>query len=69
MASLVRMLCLVGVVISSAGCSTETAKRTAYEALQSRHEQDCLRYRSADCGKTQSYDEYQRERNGLDPSN
>ena len=69
MASLLRMLCLVGVVISSSGCSTETAKRTAYEALQARHEQDCLRYRSADCGKMQSYDEYQRERNRLGPSN
>ena len=69
MASLVRLLCLAGVAMATAGCSAETAKRTAYEALQGRHEQDCLRYRSADCGKKQSYDDYQRERKGLDSAN
>lgn len=64
----VRSLCLAVIVILSAGCSSETAKRTAYEALQGRHEQDCLRYRAADCGKTQSYDEYQRQRKELAPA-
>jgi hypothetical protein len=62
MANFVRSLCLALVVIVSAGCSAETAQRTAYEALQGRHEQDCLRYRAADCGKKQGYDDYQRER-------
>ena len=68
MANFARSLCLAGVIVAAAGCSTETAKRTAYEALQGRHEQDCLRYRAADCGKTQSYDEYQRQRKELAPA-
>ena len=68
MANFIGALFLATVVLT-AGCSAETAKRTAYEALQGRHEQDCLRYRSADCGKKQSYDDYQRERKGLDSAN
>lgn len=68
MADFIGALCLATVVLT-AGCSAETAQRTAYEVLQGRHQQDCLRYRAADCGKMQSYDEYQRERKESGPAN
>ncbi len=64
MASLVRMLCLAGVIMASAGCSTETAKRTAYETLQNVREQECLKNPAMDCGKRDSYDDYRRKRKG-----
>jgi uncharacterized lipoprotein len=53
-----------------AGCSSETAKRTAYETLQNIHEQDCLKDRKSpeDCGKRESYEDYERKRKAEDPS-
>ena len=50
-----------------AGCSAETAKRTAYETLQNVREQDCLKDPSAtDCGKRDSYDDYEKQRKALE---
>ncbi len=71
MAKLVRSLCLAGAVVAAAGCSAEKAQRTAYETLQNVREQECLKSLNsqAGCGKRQSYDEYQRQRNkGSDAS-
>jgi len=65
----VCVLCLV-IVVLTAGCSSETAKRTAYETLQNVHEQDCLKNLKSpeDCGKRESYDDYERKRKAEDPS-
>ena len=63
-------LCLA-VIALVAGCSTETAKRTAYETLQNIREQECLKDPNSpsECGKRDSYEDYQRKRNELEPSN
>jgi hypothetical protein len=68
MANFIRMSFLAIVALAS-GCSSETAKRTAFETLQNVREQECLKNRSAsDCGKRDSYDDYQRKRKELEPS-
>jgi len=68
MASFFRAMCLA-ILASMAGCSTDTAKRTAYETLQNVHQQECLKNPSAsNCEKRESYDDYQRRRKELDPS-
>ena len=60
------LLCLALVALIS-GCSSETAKRTAYETLQNVREQECLKDPSAtDCGKRNSYEDYERQRKALE---
>jgi hypothetical protein len=61
-------LCLVAMALVS-GCSSETAKRTAYETLQNIHEQDCLKNPQTECEKRESYEDYQRKRKELEPVN
>jgi hypothetical protein len=51
-----------------AGCSADTAKRTAYETLQNVREQDCLKNPAMECGKRQSYEDYERQRKALEPA-
>ena len=60
-------LCLVIIALSS-GCSADQAKRTAYETLQNIRQRDCLEDMSPDCGKRESYENYERKRKELDPS-
>lgn len=66
MADFVRALFLA-IVALTAGCSADTAKRTTYETLQNVREQECLKNPSADCGKRQSYEDYERQRKALEP--
>ena len=63
------VLCLA-VAPLVAGCSSEAAKRTAYETLQNIRELDCLKDLKSpdDCGKRESYEDYQRKRRAEDPS-
>lgn len=68
MANFVGGLCVV-IAALTAGCSSESAKRTAYETLQNVRQQECMKNPSADCGKRDSYDDYQRKRKELEPSN
>ena len=69
MADFIRAFCLA-IVVLTAGCSADTAKRTAYETLQNVREQECLKNPSAEsCGKRDSYEDYQRKRKELEPSN
>ena len=66
---LVKVLFLA-MIAAMSGCSSETAKRTAYETLQNVREQECLKNPSAEnCGKRDSYDDYQRKLKELEPSN
>jgi uncharacterized protein YceK len=67
MANFVRVLCLAIIVLVS-GCSSESAKRTAYETLQNVRQQECLKNLSSDCEKRESYEDYQRKRKELEPS-
>ena len=60
------VLCLTVFALVS-GCSSEMAKRTAYETLQNVHEQECLKNPAMNCGKRDSYDDYQRKRKELNP--
>jgi len=48
------------------GCSIESIKRTTYETLQNFNRQKCVKNLSSDCGKKESYDEYQRQRKELE---
>jgi len=67
MPNCVRVLCLA-IVALTAGCSTDTAKRTAYETLQNVRRQECLKNLSSDCGKRESYEDYERKRKELEPT-
>ena len=64
------MLCLLMIALVS-GCSSETAKRTAYETLQNIHDQECLKDPNSpsECRKRDSYEDYQRQQKALEPSN
>ena len=67
MGYLLRLLFLATIAILS-GCSSEAAKRTAYETMQNVREQECLKNPSMDCGKRGSYEDYQRQRKELEQS-
>lgn len=59
------MLCLVIVALVS-GCSSETAKRTAYETMQNVRQQECIKNMLPDCEKRESYEDYERKRKELE---
>lgn len=62
-------ICLVaGAVLTVSACSTESLKRTGYETLQNVQEQQCQKELSSECPERESYDAYQREREGMDAS-
>ena len=61
------VLCLATIVLT-AGCSSDTAKRTAYETMRNVREQECLKNPAMDCGKRDSYEDYERQRKSLEPS-
>ncbi|HEU0189095.1 MAG TPA: hypothetical protein VFQ97_03780 [Gallionella sp.] len=65
MANVVLALCLAIVAFAS-GCSSDTAKRTAYETLQNVRQQECMKNMSSDCEKREYYDDYERKRKELD---
>ena len=67
MSNLICVSCLVGIALVS-GCSSETAKRTAYETMQNVRQQECRKNLSTDCDKRDSYEDYERERKALEPS-
>ena len=67
MGNFVGILCLATIALT-AGCSSVSAKRTAYETMQNVRQQECLKNRSSDCGKRESYDDYERKRKELEPS-
>ena len=58
---------LLAIAALAAGCSTDAAKRTAFETLQNVRERDCLKDPNSpsDCAKRDNYDEYQRQRDRL----
>ena len=64
MKTIIQALCLAAIVIS-AGCSSDSAKRTAYYTLQNAGRQECEKTPSASCDKGATYDQYQRERQQL----
>jgi hypothetical protein len=61
------VLCLAFIALT-AGCSSDTARRTAYETLQNVREQECLKNPAMDCGKRDSYEDYERQRRALELS-
>lgn len=65
MANVVRALCLALIILAS-GCSSDTAKRTAYETLQNVRQRECMKDPSLKCEKRESYDDYERKRRELD---
>jgi hypothetical protein len=66
MTAFIRTLAFAILVIASA-CSSDAAKRTAYETLQNVGQQECVKNKSSDCGNRESYDDYQRRRKELGP--
>ena len=58
----------LAIVALLSGCSSETAKRTAYETLQNVREQECLKNPAMDCAKRDSYEDYERQRKSLELS-
>ena len=61
-----NLFCLVLIALTT-GCSSDAAKRTAYETLQNVHQQECIKDMSSDCAKRESYEDYQRKRKALEP--
>lgn len=49
------------------GCSSESAKRTAFETLQNMREQQCAQDLSGRCPPRESYADYQRKRKETAP--
>ena len=65
MANVFRILpCLAAIALAS-GCSSDTAKRTAYETMQNVRQQECMKNPSLSCEKRESYDDYERKRKEL----
>ncbi len=58
-------VCVVIAVLVS-GCSTDAAKRTAYETLQNVRDRECMKNPSVSCEKRETYEDYQRRRKELD---
>jgi len=56
---------LVAGLLISAGCSNQSLQRTGYETLQNIEEQRCQKDLSAECPQRDSFDAYQRDRQGL----
>jgi len=67
MPGLFPMFCLA-IIALTAGCGTDTAKRTAYETLQNARQQECLKNPSLSCEKRESYEDYERKRKDLESS-
>ncbi len=58
----------LAIIALATGCSSDTAKRTAFETLQNVHQQECMKNPSIDCGKRESYDVYMNKRKELETS-
>ena len=54
-----RVLSLT-VIFFFCGCSSEMAKRSAYESLQNKAQMDCQQQPGSACPEKKSYDDYQR---------
>ncbi|OGW39142.1 MAG: hypothetical protein A2X58_09065 [Nitrospirae bacterium GWC2_56_14] len=59
MKKIARILAVAGLLLLS-GCSSEMAKRSAYESMRSKAEMDCRQHPGSACQDSKSYDEYQR---------
>jgi hypothetical protein len=53
----------VALFIILSGCSSEIAKRSAFEAMQNKAQMDCQQNPGSNCQEKQSYDDYQRNLN------
>lgn len=62
-----RIFCVLAIAML-AGCSTDTAKRVAYETLRNVGKQQCEKNMSNECGNGQSYDDYQRQQKEVEQS-
>jgi hypothetical protein len=65
MMNIVRILC-AAVIGFATGCSSDTARRAAYETMQNVRQQECMKNPSLKCEKRESYDEYERKRKELE---
>jgi hypothetical protein len=65
MVNVVHALCLALIVFAS-GCSSDTAKRTAYETMQNVRQQECMKNPSLSCEKRENFEGYERKRKELD---
>jgi len=53
----------VAIFLLSFGCSSEMAKRSAYESLQNIEQMNCQQNPGSRCPEKQNYDDYQRSLN------
>lgn len=60
-------LILVGTILVFQGCSTDKAKRLAYEVLENKRVQGCQRDIAQECPEREPYDEYERKRKEAQP--
>jgi len=60
-----NVILVVLIALLAMGCSSETVKRTTYETLQNVKENNCRQDPSIECEKRETYDDYQRQREGL----
>jgi len=66
MNKLCRVVTLVFFVFIT-GCSADMAKRTTYETLQNMRDRECMKNPSVNCEKRETYEDYRRQRDSLDP--
>jgi hypothetical protein len=57
--TIIFLLLLLSCVLPA--CSSEMAKRSAYESMKNKSDMDCRAQPGASCPEPQSYDEYQKE--------
>jgi hypothetical protein len=57
------LVVMISIFLVVAGCSSEMAKRAAYESLQNKAQIDCQQNPGSGCPEKKSYDEYQRSLN------
>jgi putative hemolysin len=53
----------VAVFFLMSSCSSEMAKRSAYESMQNKAQMDCQQHPGSACPEKNSYDDYQRSLN------
>lgn len=54
-------------LLVTAGCSTESAKESAYDAMQNYNQLQCQKNPTADCPKGETYDAYQKRLKEVSP--
>lgn len=57
----IRAILISILLFTLSGCTADTAKRLAFDAVQDMRDQACQENMGIQCGERQSYDQYQQQ--------